>query len=165
MIVEDRLVELFDTLPIQTIDGSDYKPCFDFGSHEDLLLYLNHKSKTGGKRYPLVWMQTPFQATGRNVLTIKSKLILATLSNSELSNRERLEVTFKPTLDPLLVNTIKALNFSGFTRILEPEKNVRTNYFKYDSEAEINGATDIWDAIKFECNIEMKDCEQRTINY
>ena len=64
MIVEQRFIPLFDTLPVQTVDGSDYRPNYDFGSHEDLLLYLNHKSKEGGKRYPLIWLQTPFKVTG-----------------------------------------------------------------------------------------------------
>lgn len=164
MIVEERFISLFDTLPVQTVDGSDYKPFFGFGSQRDLLLYLNHKSKEGGKRYPLVWLQTPFQTTGDKRLEMKLKLVLATLSDSGMSNVERLQVTFVPTLYPLLENVKKALNHSGFTRILNAERNVRANFFKYGFNGE-NEVTDIWDAIKFECELEMVDCPQRTIHY
>ncbi|BFP39497.1 hypothetical protein FGF1_03420 [Flavobacteriaceae bacterium GF1] len=156
MIVEERLIPIFDTLPAQTIGGSDYIPHFDFGSHRDLLLYLNHKSKKGGKRYPLTWLQTPFKVTGDKRLEVRLKLVLATLSNGEMSNRERLEVTFKPTLYPLLINVKKALNRSGFTRILDADRNVQTNFFKYGFNGQ-NEVTDIWDAIKFECLLEMTE--------
>lgn len=165
MIPEEKFIEIFDTLPEMSIGGGSYKPIFDFGSQEDLLHYLNQKNNQSYTKYPLVWIETPFSSTGKERLSIKSKLILATLSNGKISNRERLELTFKPTLYPLLANVKKALNHSGMTRILEPDKNVQINFFKYNVDKEGNFASDIWDAIKFECDLEMKDCPLRTINY
>ena len=89
---------------------------------------------------------------------------MATLSNATMSNRERLVTTFEPTLYPLLNNVKKALGHSGFTRLLEAEKDVLTNFFKYGFNGQ-NEVTDIWDAVKFECTLEMVDCPQRTIHY
>ena len=169
ILVEERLKELFATLPIITVDNSDYKPQFDFGTHEDLLRYLNHKAKEGGKVYPLIWLETPIVKKGKeNRINIDLKLVLATLTTAELSNTERLEITFKPNLVPLYNNILKALRKSGFTRIIDADKNKRTDFYNYgvkDKKEQRNIATDIWDAIKFECELELTNCKQKNINY
>lgn len=183
ILVEQRLKELFETLPVQTIDGSDYKPAFDFGTHEDLLKYLKYKRKEGGKIYPLIWLETPIVKNGKEErLKIELKLVIATLTNSEISNTERLQLTFKTTLVPLYDNIQKALMQSGFTRILNADKNKRADFFNYgvkdtnkktnvynygisDTNKEKHLATDIWDAIKFECDLEITECKQKNINY
>lgn len=110
ILVEERLTELFNTLPIMTISGSDYKPHFDYGSKKDLLKHLKEKAKKGGKYYPIIWLETPIDDTG-NEKRIKTplKLILATLNkDSNMSNKKRLEITFKPTLIPLHKNILTA---------------------------------------------------------
>lgn len=165
MIVEEKLANLFDTLPSMSIGSGSYKPNFDFGSHDELLAYLNDKSKQTGNTYPLIWVETPFSSVGKEKLEVKANFVLATVSNKDFSNRKLIDLTFRPTLYPLLKNVKKALMQSGFTRILEQEKNVTTNFFKYNVQGEGNFATDPWDAIKFECKIEVRDCPQRTINY
>lgn len=172
MTIEELLKNIFATLPIITINGKDSKPNFDFGSHEDLLKYIDHKNKQGVAKYPLVWLETPVSFKGDTQGEIALKLVLATVSNSELSNTERLQVTFKTTLDPLLVNVKKALQRSGATRITDKKNNVRTNHFNYGvkelgSKKEKQATVDIWDAIKFECKVivnEMCDCDFN-INY
>lgn len=171
ILVEERLKELFETLPVITVSHSDYKPQFDFGTHEDLLRYLRSKAKEGGKFYPLIWLETPIVKKGKeNRIYIDLKLVLATLTKAELSNTNRLEVTFKPTLVPLYNNIYKALRKSGFTRIVDPENNKRTDFYNYGvkkkngNETE-NIATDIWDAIKLECELEITNDCKKNINY
>lgn len=162
---QSRLLEAFDTLPTMSISGQGFKPAVDLGSSEDLLRYMNSKSKENKSLYPLIWFQTPFPTTGDKVFDFKLKMVLSTLSNAEMSNRQRLDITFKTTLDPLLVNVKRLLTFSGFTRILDADKSIQTNFFKYNHEEGGNAATDIWDALKFECRIEMKDCPMRQVIY
>jgi hypothetical protein len=168
IIAEDRFIPLFDTLPSITVDNSDYKPNYDFGSHEDLLRYLNQKAKEGGKIYPLVWVETPINLKGYSKKRGKVKFVLATLSNSELSNRERLEVTIKPTLIPLYNNIITALCQSGFSQILnrnDENYDIHYNYGVKEKDEKKSEATDIWDAIKFECELQLTDECLKKINY
>lgn len=173
LTTEERFIALFDTLPAIGDFSSQktFKPNFDFGNELDCIAFLNdmRKRKQAGEEvntYPLVWLETPIIETGQLPrLNIKPKIILATLTNANYSNRKRLDVTFKPTLLPLLDNVIKALNRSGFTKLINRDREQRTKYFNYGNENNENEVTDIWDAIKFECEIEMSDCAQRTVFY
>jgi hypothetical protein len=170
IIAEERFIALFDTLPVMTISESEYKPQYDFGTHEDLLRYLDQKAKEGGKVYPLVWLETPTKLTGRNRKRGKFKFILATLTNSEMSNRQRLEVTVKPTLVPLYDNIVKALSQSGFTLIRNRDDESYELHYNYGVKEKnqgdtVNKATDIWDVLKFSCELELTNCKQKKINY
>ncbi len=165
IVVEERLKELFATLPTISVNGTDYKPIYDFGSHKHLLRFLASKRKEGGNIYPLIWLQTPIKQSGDDSpVLVDLKLILATLTTANLSNTERLEITFKPTLFPLLENVKKSLRVSGFSRIMNPDKNSETKHYDYEDKGE-NKVTDIWDAIKFECEVRFTDCEQKVFNY
>lgn len=168
-LVESRLKELFPTLPnITDIDSVEHKPKFDFGTEEDLHVFINDNRDAKTNTYPLIWIQTPFTTNGKEPkLGCKLKLILAVNSNSKLTNSERLEISFKTILVPLFENVIKAFNRCGFITLRNRENEKRTNFFNYgvkQGETE-SQATDIWDAIKFECEIEMSDCALREINY
>lgn len=164
IVVEDRLKNLFATLPNITVNSSDYAPAYNFGSHADLLVYLNQKRKEGGKVYPLIWLETPIEDIGKNDrIRTDLKLILATLTTTQLSNVERLLLSFDTTLIPLYDNIYKALRMSGFTKIISPENNKRTKYYNYGIEK--TEATDIWDVLKFECEVEFTNCKQEIINY
>lgn len=168
IIVEERLRELFETLPPIIKGDKSYKSAFNFGSHEDLLNYL---SKRGSDTYPLIWLETPITKNGKeNRITIDLKLIIAINSNANTSNSERLNISFKPSLIPLYKNILKSLKQSGFTKIIEAQKNKRTDFYNYgvkekNSKEKKHIATDIWDAIKFECELELTDCKQKNINY
>lgn len=169
IIVEEVLRILFDQLPEMTIGSGTYKVNYSFGSHKDLLVYMNSQTKAqGGVSYPLIWLETPIERDIRRdgEITVNNmKLILATLSNVNDSNVTRLERTFKPTLIPLYENVIDILKKSGYTRILDNDDNRVTNYYNYGVDADFlkdrqsAKTTDIWDAIKLELNITMsKDC-------
>ncbi|WP_407277362.1 hypothetical protein R5O20_02700 [Tenacibaculum maritimum] len=170
IIAEERFIELFNTLPVMNISNSEYKPQYDFGSEEDLLKYLNQKHKEGGKVYPLIWLETPIVLEGDKRKKSVFKFVLATLSNSELSNKGRLEVTIKPTLVPLKNNMLKAFKQSGFTRVLNRDRKKQSIHYNFGtkdikSKKQESQASDIWDAIKFEVELEITGNRVKKINY
>ena len=170
IIVERRLNELFDSLPVIVDDNAkEFKPTFNFGTHEDLLRFLDHKKKQNVSFYPIIWLETPFTLAGvEHRKTFDLKLVLAQLSNYELSNKQRLEITFEKTLEPLYRNVLKALKEGGFTRIINSENNKVTNHYNYsvvEKGKDKQFASDVWDAIKFECELQIDVTKQKIINY
>lgn len=177
ILPEERLKEIFDELPAITIGASSYTPIYDFGSQKDLYRFLNLKRKevtsTGsGNIYPIIWMETPVTKVGTNTrLSFPLTLVIATLTNSTMSNLERLAVSFDTVLTPLYDNILTGLQQSGFTQIVPVENNqtnsvTRTDYFNYGTENDQNHeTTDVWDAIKLECTVLMTDKCLRTINF
>jgi hypothetical protein len=165
MNLETRLIELFNTLPAIEVDGVQYPVNFDFGNENDKNNYLVQKNKEGVSIYPLIWL-----VSGQQEVEIRDgefeteiDLILATLTSSTLSNRERLLTTFDSTLFPLHENVIKAFERSGFTKIIEKKPIVK--YFNY-SESNKTTTLDIWDAIKIGLKIQYNNCKINTIiNY
>ncbi len=169
IIVEERLKELFNTLPDITVGQNSYPVSFDFGSHKDLLRFMNSQRKfQGGVSYPLIWLETPFE---RDILRDGKinlsglTLILATLSDSEQSNSTRLEVAFKTTLIPLSELVIEALKKSGFTQIINDGQRKETNFYNYGVNEEENQTTDIWDVIKIELDLIMDSRCLQCINF
>ena len=116
------------------------------------------KNKSAREVYPLIWLETPVEFKSNNIF-VESEitLVVATISNSALTNRERTDITFATTLDPLIDNIISAVNaYKGTT--LDKNTIVTKKYFKFDSD-ESNKATDIWDAIKLKFDMNFnKDC-------
>ena len=169
IIVEDRLRELFATLPAITVGQSSYPVTFDFGSHRDLLRFMNSERKfQGGVSYPLIWLETPFEReVMRNgqVNISNLTLVLATLSDSEQSNTERLEVAFKTTLIPLSQLVLESLLKSGFTQIINDGQRKETNFYNYGVDETESQTTDIWDVIKIELDLIMDSKCLQCINY
>jgi len=159
IIVEERLGELFATLPKIVVESSSYNVSYGFGSHKDLLRFMNSERKfKGGVEYPLIWLETPIERDiardGRSELTGMS-LILATLSDAKLSNLERLEVTFKPTLIPLYNSVLKQMKYSGFIQLVNNGEQKVTTFYNYGVNEKETEATDIWDVLKIEMDIIM----------
>lgn len=143
------LTDILDNLPVMNIGGKDFQPVFDYGTQADLLKFLKFKNAKGGKNvYPLVWIQTPvtFEQVGQ-FETAEINMILATITNRNITNRVRTEITFLGTLDPLLKNVYAAINAHETTRMVEGATATR-KFFNYENDEE-KGATDIWDAIQF----------------
>jgi len=169
IIVEERLRDLFLSLPKISVGQKDYAVNFDFGSHKDLLRFMNSERKLkGGVQYPIIWLETPIERVNfrNNDITLNGMtLILATLSNSEQSNLQRLETTFKPTLNPLYDNVIKALKYSGFTQIIGNQEVKQTNFYNYGVDESEHLTTDVWDVIKIELDLIMNGKCSQCINY
>lgn len=171
LMVESRLKEAFATLPDIETRHLERKNLitlsvkYGFGSEEELHEWLNDKRDANLFAYPLIWVQTPFTATGKKPrVNVPIRLILATLTSADFTNDERIEISFKPILNPLLSNVIKLFNRSGFTTIRNREREKRTNHFKFSVDGE-NKSTAVWDAIVFEGEIEMNDCPLREVPY
>lgn len=169
IIVEERLKELFATLPEITVGQSSYPVTFDFGSHKDLLRFMNSERKRqGGVKYPLIWLETPFDRDimrNGQVNLSGLNLILATLSDSQQSNTTRLELAFKTTLIPLSQLVLESLRKSGFTQIINDGQRTETNYYNYGVNEDENQTTDIWDVIKIELDLIIDNKCLRCINY
>lgn len=169
IIVEERLKELFATLPKITVGSTSYAVNFDFGSHKDLLRFMNSERKLkGGVSYPIIWLETPIERDvmrdGRINLSGLT-LILATLSNSEQSNSTRLELAFKTVLLPLQELVLKSLKRSGFTQIINDGQRKETNFYNYGVNEDEHQTTDIWDVIKIELDLIMDGKCLQCINY
>ena len=161
IIVEEVLKNLFNKLPKMVIGQGTYEVQYGFGSHKDLLRYMNSQRKAqGGVSYPLIWLQTPIERDVRRdgLITLNGlTLILATLTTAAQSNVTRLETTFKPTLIPLYNNVLSILKGSGFTRILNEDTNTVTNYYNYGVDETEHQTNDIWDALKLELDITISE--------
>ena len=177
IIPEERLDELFATLPVISYKGKDLKPVFNFGTRTDLNAFLADKRREAQFKkadlYPVVWLETPFTDTGSDVrITFPLVLILATLTNTDITNKDRLNDTFKLQLIPLFDNIKTALKSSGFTQVLTPPNRKSdeafniTRYYNYGVKDDKQHPTsEIWDAMKIGCDLAMTDQCQREFNY
>ena len=157
------------------IGGKTLKPKFDFGTKEDLLIFINDYSDNKITPYPLLWLETPITKTGKEAkfeskVEIDFRLIIATITTANKTNLERIDLTFKSTLIPLYENVIKAVRQSGRTKFIDEENNKRTDYYNYGlrelaTETNHFSSTAIWDAIKLDCKLQIIDsnCEIKII--
>lgn len=138
-----------------------FTPVFGYGSKKDLMKYLRLERKQGETYYPLVWLMTPLKVEGDFFKTGNSKvevdLILATLTNRDISNQERVRLTFEKTLEPLLEDVVKQLRFGNQVGIYENERFEIEKFFNYDTDGS-NAVSDVWDAITLRCITKIKYC-------
>jgi hypothetical protein len=165
IIVEYRLDEVFNTLPVIINKGKEFKPVYNFGTHEDLLVFLIDKQRQNKTPYPLIWFETEKPGTGYDEIEMNVKLILAVQSLPNISNKDRVLHYIKPILEPVYENVLKALRLSGITSILNEENIVTTLYYNY-TDAKLTEAISVWDAIKVELTITVNEKEfLNCINY
>ena len=157
-----QLTQIFDQLPEMKIGQKPYKPIFRFGTREQLAEDLSLKRKTGEKYYPLVYLETPFNAQENVTL----RFILATLNlRTDMRNKDRLRYTFEQVLEPLRDNVLHALLRSGiFRRTFDtPSLN---NAYQGEYHFNYHMTPDIWDALVYEVNLRyVKDCEVSKIYF
>lgn len=172
VIVEERLIELMATLPeVTDLNNVKFKPLFDFGTEDQLNAVIKNNADSGSVEYPLIWVETGFTTKGKLPrLNVKLSFIIATRNKSDQTNKQRLETSFKPILYPCLESIIKGLKLSGFTKLINRDKETVSNHFNYgvaekQKTGTVNPAIDVWDAVKFGCEFEMSDCPLREINY
>lgn len=162
IIVEDRLRELFNTLPQIDYDGNLYTPIFDHGNPNDLNKFIRQEEK----KYPLIWLESeyPEDKTDLHTVNVSLSIILATYSGDlNQDNSQRLEDKFKKVLIPLLDNIDKA--FERGNTILFEDRNYRvTKFFNYGKNQK-HTSTDIWDAIKLEVDLNINDYCLKPFNY
>jgi len=140
--------DVFSNLADMTIASKVYSPVFSYGNKTDLLKFLKLKRREGTNIYPLVWLITPFSVSGDTHPEAPITIVMATLSNKDMSNKERTTTTFEQVLDPLFVDVVRQLMRHGKTKLVKLSSSTQTRYFNYETEEEIEG-TDVWDAISF----------------
>ena len=156
IIVEDEFRDMFLYLPdMLGSDGNLYTPTFKIGDHKELLAFFAQSN--GSIKYPLIWLERPFsEVHHHNKVKLQgANLIVAIQTNTDLTDRERMDLTFKPTLIPLTNNIINLFRVANTIDVFYPY--TITKYPNYsDVEAgEQNGFVDIWDAVRinFDCTI------------
>ncbi|WP_299129374.1 hypothetical protein [uncultured Winogradskyella sp.] len=164
--LEDRFIEVFDTIPNITFQGVNLKSKYDFGTETDCIRFLTVNSK-GKDKYPLIWLETPINLKGKEPLfNTGLKFILAYPTEAQMENRQRLQTYFKDVLDPLYAYVITALQQCGFVRFINQKQNTFARHYNYTNVTEDKTELDLWDAIVFgrACEIN-SSCDIKTINY
>lgn len=163
MTTETFLEELFLQLPPVTIDGKQYPVNFEWGSQDDLNLFMTQKL---GNKYPLIWLVQDREHHVKQETDRPIKLILAVNSKHKTNRNPTVWKTeFREVLDPLLENVKIAFKRNGVSRTKDEEFYVyrEANY----SEDEKNKTIDHWNVITLEFNLFFDGVNQciNTINF
>lgn len=159
IIVEDRFAEIFAQLPtISNAKGTEFSMIFKYGDVYELQAFLDNTKGNTKRPYPLIWLLYPYleqhKRTGVNLEGVQ--LILATETNAESNNEQRLLENYKKVLIPLyenikiaflranIIHTSDEYNFTKFPNYGRVEDNV----------SEVNV---LWDAIKLNFNCFIND--------
>lgn len=160
IIVQQRLSELFDTLP----DLNGNKVYFGEGTEKHLNKWLAGYFKSGVAPYPLIWMlpseETENELTG--YVEKRCEFILCTRNTDvEMLNPHRLATSFTNVLIPLYDAMIRSFKVGGIVSF-DPEEITRSfhpNYSKNDN-GEKNAVIDIWDALKIRLDLKIYGINQ-----
>lgn len=112
--IPDIAEEITATAEAKLQEGVALSLFFDHGSHEDVLLMLQEKegNPIKPKKYPLVWMVTPFKELSEKMVYATSDwhFVVAYYTDQNYSMQERRDKVYKPILYPVcqaLLNAIK----------------------------------------------------------
>lgn len=160
IVVEERLLELFDKLP-PTSDG--FKPVYHFGDGIELNQFVKHNDYAV---YPLI-----YQSSLRcNINTDRDEAVLSPLeffiavkTETELNNKERWATSYKNVLQPLYINIQRLFEVSGIIRYEQSQVWQQERFPAYSqTEGRTESKTiDIIDAIRVSLNCTI---ENRCIN-
>jgi hypothetical protein len=147
------LDEIFKRIEPINVDGVDFEAKFEYGSHEDLLkfLELNRRGKTN--TYPLIWLETPYKVTRDYALNgvATTNLIIANLSKSDTLNKDRMETSFKLVLFPILNDILRLLRLDFIVSYSEYSTTYHFNYAPEEKKS-----SDIWDVVQLELDLKYK---------
>lgn len=173
IVLEERLSEIFDTLPPIVNSGGSFKPTFGFG--DDLELNKFIKARIKERIHPLVWLVygniEMHDKHDKYLVSNSTTLIIACKSLDHPLNEQRLKTTYSTILNPMLDNVKKALISSGITKVTPIRDKLFFEISKHPNYTSENIQTDaktivIWDAIKLTFNLEVNDCTfTSTISY
>lgn len=164
VVFENRLAELFDTLPLMNVNGNDYKVFFNWGTEEVLNKYLSLPDIQS--RYPLIWLtnaKDSYKVGTNYVKRDNVRLLLAMHSDkADYFNPDVFNTDYEIVLNPLLENVLKALRNSTISRMgLEHGIERLPNYSVNDN----NGTLDVWNVITLDCSIEITNNCLQPIKY
>jgi len=162
IVLEDKLEEIFSYLPrMKYIATSqlDHKVVFGSGDKKALNVFLKIKGK-GDSPYPLIWLLYPYEETHNrtNLSVDKVTLVLAVPTNQSMQNKQRLNETYKKVLFPLFDNLVYCLEHANIVNIAREFKVVKyPNYSDEQSSSEESAGTFVWDALKVNFQITIRD--------
>jgi len=160
IVVEDILTTLFNDLPEIVVGNDCFKSIFEFGDVKDLNEFLKQEEK----KYPLIWLESGFNESFNDEgVSISPNIVIATYGlNTSLGNRDKLDINFKVVLIPVLELVLKTFERSNVV-VFNGDYKI-TKYYNY-GDMEAHETTDIWDAIKLELDITLKDDCIKKVNY
>lgn len=161
IVVEERLQELFATLPPVLIPDANDNPVnhsifFDWGKIVDLNILIKQEDV-----YPLLWLETGFDEIHNSQksevsVTLSFKIATSGL-NSSLLNQQRLLSTFKLVLFPTLENIRKAFERSNII-VLENQDWEVTKFYNWSDDQNLE-TSQVWDALRFDVSLVINnDC-------
>jgi len=158
IVVEEKLTELFEQLPL--IDG--FMPVYKWGNEFHLQQQLAIYSKANTSPYPLIYQTSNLsrQKTFDNNCEAKLSLILA-CQNTEVSltNEERWAMSYRKVLYPLLRNIEICLSSSG--NIIWDGEYIMEEFPNYGNGKD-EFTLDVWDALLIKLTITINDgCIQK----
>lgn len=163
IVTEHRLRDLFELLPVIKRNSEDegIKPFFGWGDKYELDRNLQEYQSS---LYPLIWLLDGQETYNRKVNKMYRKcvFILATLEKKrDRLNPTRYAYNYDVVLNPLLDNIDYALRRSSITRVIDEEVSI----YKKPNYTEKDGVIDLWDAIRYEVNLEIDDNCLKNINF
>lgn len=151
-VFEQRLGELVEVLPLVTINETDFKVMYNWGTIEVLKQYLTNNPSA----YPLVWL-VPTKTTNNTVQkTTKARATIAIATKSDKQHEFNgfiYDTDYRIILDVIESNLVKALQSSSISNVLdEYESEKMPNYLVTLSEKQT--PIDIWNATFIDIEIE-----------
>ena len=149
IVVEDRLNELFATLP--NIKG--FKPRFDWGSQNALNLFLSYQKNTN--KYPLIWLvesEDEVLEYGNKVIKQVRLIIAKNSEHPQSTNPTIWNKEYKEVLNPLLDEVIKVIERSKIAFIVDGNYKItrKANYTENNKEQK---TIDNWNVIILDLKI------------
>lgn len=167
IVVENRLREIFNTLPQVNIPDANgnpvpYSVSFDWGTIEDLNLWLKQNAT-----YPLIWLETGFEEThnsSKEEVSVALSFKIATSGlKSSLLNQQRIASTFDLVLFPVLENVRKAFERANTVQL----QNTDWKILKFYNWSTTEGmeTTQVWDALRFDVELIINGDCLKNFNY
>jgi hypothetical protein len=159
IIIEDIIKQRVSLMqPVDLLNGISEKPTYFWGDKNELNRFL---ITTRSKGYPLIW-QTPSNKTIRvNEVEQRSEFIIAInyiKEDNSLFNDDRLELSFKRVLYPLVDDFLNQLNRSPNATVNVNEYEL-FDYPNYSVTSRENKVVDLWDAVTLKVDVTyMNNC-------
>jgi hypothetical protein len=144
--------------------GQEIRPVkFMFGTQKELNIWI----KETKDKYPLIWLVYPsekaYNNNAQNIETYKSLRLIFAINNTADKRVETRVHTTKLVLQSIISEFNRLMRNSKFKKYIYVDKtsNIHEKWYpNYSvSEQKESGSVDIWDAITYDCNINLfTDC-------
>ena len=161
IIIEDRFEEALSYLPemygLNSSSTETFKPTFMYGDEQELIMYLKLFSESS-EIYPIIWLIQPYKEKhkGKRVYLDNISFVLATSTNRNMLNKDRMESTFKKILIPLYDNMMEIFKYCNTIDLAETNNVIKYPGYK-NIDGDKNRTVAIWDAIKLDLSCSIND--------